>query len=344
MSPPRWQDHVCRTERLVYSSVVIGGRQRDAVKGVAKSLVHGLTRTDFGWRLLQRSAAWAEVPPAHRLIATLAPPPSGFHAEDRARLERGGAVFEMNRSCYFQWARSLGLADTIGRVLHRLATGPAAQSTTGSTMMSGAFWDVGANVGYYSVLMSRWTDAIRPVVAVEPGSVALAQLRRHLSLNEVDRAVVVPKAVSDEVRVAHLFTPESGDVGKSSLSEHAGPTGETIDVTTLDHIWNDLERHRVALMKIDVEGLEGEALLGARALIAHQRPDLVVELSPAFNSSAKVEAALEFLSAEGYGWAVARDFVEARTPLRPVPPGDLGLTHQADIVFRPSERAFTNGR
>ena len=295
------------------------------MKQVAKKVVHGFTRTGVGWRLLQEGMQRTHGAAAHHVWATLAAPPANFAADDRLVVTREGAHFEFNRSNYFQWARSLGLRDKVGQALRRLARG-------------GAFWDVGANIGYYSVLMTRWVRTSTPVVAVEPGSTALQQLRRHIELNHASQVVVIPKAVSDQVGQAQLFMHGSGDVGKSSLRQDMGAHGETIEVTTLDEIWAAQARHAVGLIKVDVEGLEGEVLLGAQQMLSTHRPDLVVEVSPSFHTSDKLDRALAMLREAGYGWTKVDTLLGEGGDLTPIPEAGLGLSAQTDVVFRPLSR------
>lgn len=293
-----------------------------------KPIAHGLTRTDPGWLLLRQAASLSASPAAHEKIAILAAPPTAFEPGHRVRVVHDGAIFELDRSNYFQWARSLGLFDRVGQVLRHLAPPSGA-----------AFWDVGANVGYYSVLMSRWSSAVTPIVAIEPGSAAARQLRRHLEINGVSSATVVSKAVADAPSSAVLFGHDSGDVGKASLRRDMGSTGETVEVSTIDRVWEGLGRGPVRLMKIDVEGLEGEVLIGARALIASERPDLVVEISPAFHAPDKVREALGLLRDLDYRWADIDRFLGSPDDMSPISEGGLSLSAQTDVVFRPASRA-----
>lgn len=129
------------------------------------------------------------------------------------------------------------------------------------------FIDVGANVGYFSlVLAQEVTDLV--VCAVEPASDTRARLIRNIELNCLqERIAVVATAVGDECGTALLYKPgATGNVGASLADLHPNePTNtESVSVRLLDDIvegFVGLERD--VLMKMDVEGAEARALKGA---------------------------------------------------------------------------------
>lgn len=149
----------------------------------------------------------------------------------------------------------------------------------------GAFYDVGANTGFYSLLARHVNRAI-PIRAFEPYPPVLTLLGENLALNEgaVD---VVPVAVADECGQAKLFIPHAdhGLVETSASLDPAfkdGDHGEVVvvPVTTLDQFNAEHAHEAVSLVKVDVEGMEHAVLSGAAALIDRHRPWLVVEVLP----------------------------------------------------------------
>jgi FkbM family methyltransferase len=114
-------------------------------------------------------------------------------------------------------------------------------------------WDVGANVGYYSLLATR---KARKVLAIEPLPANLEYLRRHIALNHLEEQIDVYPIAASNYDGEGRFMVVDGNRSEGSL----GPNGE-LAVTTgkLDHLVSDPP----ALIKIDVEGNEYVVLEGA---------------------------------------------------------------------------------
>lgn len=124
--------------------------------------------------------------------------------------------------------------------------------------------DGGANLGYFTMLMSRLVGESGKVFAVEPSPYSLERLRHNLKINDMTNVVVVPKALWSEpgkILDFHL-TP---DGGYDSLSTPYRTT-ETIQVetTTLDEI---IRAYFPRLIKLDIEGAEIEVLEAQSFLI-----------------------------------------------------------------------------
>ncbi len=135
------------------------------------------------------------------------------------------------------------------------------------------FLDVGANVAPYS-LLATLVDGVS-AVAFEPHPVARTRAAANVSLNGAEARVrLVPGAVSDAGGTALL----TADRGPTNTLVDDGYDGEAQEVETVS--LDSFVRHecleRVSLVKVDVEGHEPEVLRGAKALIADQRPALIV--------------------------------------------------------------------
>ncbi len=289
-----------------------------------KKVVHRAGRSPTGWAALRAAFRSLGPPGPDSPMIRVAPPPDSFSADDSVRFDSEGATFELNRSNYFQWARALGVSDEVGTCIRRLLHG------------EGYFIDVGANIGYYSVLARRWTHRNKPVLAIEPGTVALEMLRRSLELNGYQDVEVEPVALADAEFSAPLHHHASSDIGKASLRSTRSPGGvETVDVTTLDSLWESRGRPAVDLVKVDVEGLEADVLLGAEDLLRSQRPTLIVEVTPDRVDGEKLEQACRLLESLSYVWTAGDLFASGGVGDRDARSLPRALTSQANVVLIP---------
>jgi FkbM family methyltransferase len=129
------------------------------------------------------------------------------------------------------------------------------------------FYDVGAHVGYYAVVMSRHVGPKGRVVAFEPLPVNLRFLRRHLRLNRCENAHLVEAAVGEHAGRA-TFAAAKGS-GRGALG---GSGGTSVRVTRIDDVWADGGTEPPTLIKMDIEGGELSALRGAGRTLHEHRP------------------------------------------------------------------------
>jgi len=119
------------------------------------------------------------------------------------------------------------------------------------------FWDIGANVGFYSLLASKLVGSGK-VFAFEPAPRNLSYLRKHLALNRVTNVEVLPIAVSDENGSARFQVEQSGFMGHLSCEGNT-----TVSTATLDSLVDEGKVLPPDYVKMDIEGAELLALRGA---------------------------------------------------------------------------------
>lgn len=128
-------------------------------------------------------------------------------------------------------------------------------------------FDIGANVGTYSLLASRLCGSDGKVFAFEPVPVNLKYLRDHVELNRLENTIVLPYAVSDSDEPAR-FEPTSDRV-TSKFSE----TGSiVVECRRLDRLVKEGEVPAPDCIKLDVEGAEAAALTGALETLRTKKP------------------------------------------------------------------------
>ena len=175
----------------------------------------------------------------------------------------------------------------------------------------GVYVDVGANIGNHSVFFGRFLAD--QVVAIEPDPHLVRLLERNLRANRVPRCTVLPVAVGARPGTGRL-SPRSGYEGNAGAQRvvpaGADAEGPTVPVDTLDRLLAGLGEpvaDDVRLMKLDIEGMELEALAGAHHLLEAQRPDIVAE------AASDVEHAGLHALLSGYGYREIARFCSTPT-------------------------------
>jgi len=138
----------------------------------------------------------------------------------------------------------------------------------------GAFIDVGAHIGYYSLYMLPYVTA---VYAFEPDPRVRVFLEKNLAGKP--NAEVLPLAVSSAPGKARFTLEGNTDVSHLSKGNTQAANQIEVDVTTLD-AFAASRNLTVEAIKIDAEGCDTEILRGALTLLAQQRPLVVTEASP----------------------------------------------------------------
>ena len=131
------------------------------------------------------------------------------------------------------------------------------------------FFDVGANVGYYSILASRIVGPSGRVVAFEPVVRNISYLQRHVEINKAENVRVLPFAVSSANGILSFSTGPNSAMG----SIEANGTGDVlVSAVSLDYIAGRLDI-MPDMLKIDVEGAEMDVFAGAEKVLA-SRPKI----------------------------------------------------------------------
>lgn len=149
--------------------------------------------------------------------------------------------------------------------------------------------DVGANIGALTVAMAHQVQTTGAVVAFEPQRAIYDILCNNLRLNGLTNVRALRQAAGSEpgtLRVPPLDYAGANNFGGVSLG---GAEGEDVPVVTID----SLNLPRLRLLKIDVEGMEVEALSGARATIALLQPALYLENDRADKSPRLISTVFE---------------------------------------------------
>lgn len=170
------------------------------------------------------------------------------------------------------------------------------------------FVDVGANIGYYSILAKKVVGDTGVCIACEPSRREFARLTEHLSLNRNTGVLAINAALGHKPGVAmlrvHDYHTGLNDVVFESGSETTSESVEPCLVATCDDILATVCPDRdVDLLKVDVEGAELEVLKGTkRTLSAGRVRALVVEITDSYlaRHGHNARALYEFMDGMSY--------------------------------------------
>ena len=166
--------------------------------------------------------------------------------------------------------------------------------------------DVGAHIGYYTLLFAKRAGAAGRVFAFEPSTRTYEQLLENLSLNDLDNISTVKAAASERAGIATINLAAGANTGSTSLHFDAGAVGsEPVETVAIDDYLRQHAIDEVNMIKVDVEGHELQVLMGLRRTLsapADRAPELFVEVNENTLRSAgtSVAAIFDELASAGY--------------------------------------------
>jgi FkbM family methyltransferase len=204
------------------------------------------------------------------LIPMLPPPPATFVAD----VPGGGRVA-------LRYREAIGLAHYVNGGFEW-----AELKLLASTLPSGAaVFDVGANVGYFTVSLALSVGPSGRVMACEPESENVLRLRENVAANGLTNVDIRELAVGGHDGDTTLYIGDDSVYHTTAAGRERLPitvaheTGRSVKVPVarLDTLWRETGSPDVAFIKIDVEGTEVSVLEGSRELIQRCRPSLLIE-------------------------------------------------------------------
>ncbi len=155
---------------------------------------------------------------------------------------------------------------------------------------SKTFLDIGANVGYYS-LLGKTINPTLNVFAFEPSKGPKYFLKKNIQLNNLDSIHVIEKAVGDSIGMISFF--EEKNIKYPYVEYHASGIGNTantwgidnylkydVELTTIDQVVLEKNIENIDLIKIDTEGTENFVLKGGLDSFNKNQPIIICEVLP----------------------------------------------------------------
>jgi FkbM family methyltransferase len=180
---------------------------------------------------------------------------------------------------------------------------------------SSVFMDVGANLGYFTVLCA---PLVSRVIAFEPVATTARYCEANIALNDITNVDVRRCGLWHEDATLSFKADRSSVMSASVVQSNGSPSNETIQAVSLDHLCasGGLRLERLDVIKMDIEGAELSALSGMRTMLERLRPQIVMEINRPMLASmgASIGQVWDFLRSLSYDVQVFEPWVE-RPPL-----------------------------
>jgi FkbM family methyltransferase len=178
---------------------------------------------------------------------------------------------------------------------------PELQTALHDLVPAGAvIYDVGANIGYLSLLLAKASGKVGSVIAFEALPANVERLRRNLELNGMEKQVtVIPSAVVQTQGPVRFLVHASGGMGKAAGSAGRSDQSQsevTVPGISLDEFVYGQGNPPPQVVKMDIEGGEVLALPGMRRVLREARPLMLMEL----HGPESCQVAWRILSDAGY--------------------------------------------
>ena len=177
--------------------------------------------------------------------------------------------------------------------------------------------DVGANVGLYSVLLSRLCGPTGRVWAFEPVLDTYWRLRETLALNRCENVIPVESAISERSgKIAlNLFEPQFSEWNSPGVRAKKDKNGKLVSrcasaevsAYSLDEFCEQRGIGKIKFLKVDVEGFELSVFRGAERLLSERRIRYICfEIAPELLDAVGVEVCQVFEALEVHGYRAYR--------------------------------------
>ncbi|RMF92192.1 MAG: FkbM family methyltransferase [Candidatus Schekmanbacteria bacterium] len=144
------------------------------------------------------------------------------------------------------------------------------------------FFDVGANIGYYTLQAAVRVGKGGKVYAFEPVSSTYKKLKENVEINSLTNVVLCPFVIYEKEGEMEIALGDKGNSGSAKIpfpDNSCDERKEKVRAITLDNFVERNRINRVDLVKIDVEGCEYSVLKGMVKILSKLKPTILIELT-----------------------------------------------------------------
>lgn len=181
------------------------------------------------------------------------------------------------------------------------------------TLKKGDFFvDIGTNIGLFSLLAAKIVGVEGKVLCFEPAPLTFSRLNENLELNNLKNVVTRNIGLSDNNGELTFYVSNNGYDAWNSFAPSQNNKLEgsiKVPVGTLDLELKDIDKSKIKLVKIDVEGWEKFVLNGGKDFFIEFSPIVMVEFTEenTFNAGYPVYEIYDIMQNFGYVWHSIKD-------------------------------------
>jgi FkbM family methyltransferase len=169
------------------------------------------------------------------------------------------------------------------------------------------FIDVGANIGLFSLLASKIVGNEGKVLCFEPAPITCSRLKENVKLNNLKNIDIRNIGLSNKKGELIFYVSKNGHDAWNSFAQSQDNKLESsiqVPVSTLDIEVKDVDKSRIKILKIDVEGWEKFVLYGGKDFFVNYNPIVMVEFTEenTFNAGYPVYDIYNIMEEFGYVW------------------------------------------
>ena len=158
---------------------------------------------------------------------------------------------------------------------------PVQQALTNYLKPGDIFYDIGANVGFFSIIAAKLVGSRGRVYAFEPSPQNAADLRHNIKINGFSNIDVIEKAVSSNSGKGKLLLADycgAYSLSRTNFSTTVARDEITVELISIDDAFTSQKLLPPDVVKIDVEGAEEEVLRGMVQTIKQFQPIVIYEI------------------------------------------------------------------
>lgn len=177
-----------------------------------------------------------------------------------------------------------------------------------NTLKKGDFFlDIGSNVGLFSLFASQAVGKEGKVIAFEPSPLIFKRLLENSQLNGCENIIAKNIGLSNNEGEMSFYVSDNGHDAWNSFAPSKDNKLKiviTVPVSTLDLELSNVDKSKISLVKIDVEGWEKFVLQGGKSFFLEFNPIVMVEFTDenTFNAGYSVHEIYDNMVAYGYDW------------------------------------------
>ena len=160
-------------------------------------------------------------------------------------------------------------------------------------------FDIGANGGLFTIIAAKQVGSSGHVYAFEPGLQELKLLRHNIAINNLTNVTVIEAAVSNKKGTTQFAISHDGAMNSLAQTNHPSQkieSWQTVEMTTIDNVIEELSIPQVNFIKIDVEGAEKLVIEGAKNILSSDKNPIILFEASDLNAISFGYSAQELIS------------------------------------------------